>query len=453
MARVKDLWHSEVPDPSDPEGKRKIKRKTARHPDNGGSKTAKRWLAIWIGPDSKEESKAFRIQDAAIKYARKQEEDIDRDEYIDRKAGKALFGPLARRWLRLRDVGANTAARYESTLRLHVEPVFAKRQVKSVRPSEVREWLLELAKTHGSSTQAIAYLIVSGTFDLAVADGMRKDNPARSPIVPTPKQEQTERESWHADRVWSVIDVHPDQYRAIPITAAGCGLREGEAFALAEEDFDFEAGTVRIGRQLGRVGKRMVFKLPKGGKARTVPLPRGVAAAVQAHIEAYPPRPYELPWLDERGNLADEPHVCRLLFRWHGDDPRTHDRHIQPYAYDRNVWKPALAAAGIIPPPAKGPKGGVYRRHVQDREDGTHALRHYYSTTLQDAGVSLAGVMEFLGHSRKGARLPVTVGVYGHVTEETFEAARVAVDRSLFRLRPVQDHSAGGTEAEQAAGT
>ncbi|NYD48886.1 site-specific recombinase XerD [Actinomadura luteofluorescens] len=80
-----------------------------------------------------------------------------------------------------------------------------------------------------------------------------------------------------------------------------------------------------------------------------------------------------------------------------------------------------------------------------------HALRHWFATALGDAGVSLAGVMEFLGHSRKGSRSPVKLGVYSHVTEETYEAARSAVDRSLFRLRPVQDQSSNGTETEQAA--
>lgn len=57
------------------------------------------------------------------------------------------------------------------------------------------------------------------------------------------------------------------------------------------------------------------------------------------------------------------------------------------------------------------------------------------------------GVIEFVGHSRKG--LPVTLGVYGHVTEETFELARQAVDRTLFRLRPVE--SAGTVTELRAA--
>jgi hypothetical protein len=70
-------------------------------------------------------------------------------------------------------------------------------------------------------------------------------------------------------------------------------------------------------------------------------------------------------------------------------------------------------------------------------------LRHFYSTTLQDAGVSPVAVTEFLGHSKKA--LPVTFRVYGHVTEETFDQARQAVDSTLFRLRPVES---GGTVTE-----
>lgn len=66
------------------------------------------------------------------------------------------------------------------------------------------------------------------------------------------------------------------------------------------------------------------------------------------------------------------------------------------------------------------------------------------SVTLPRCLGFLAGVMEFLGYSRKGK--PVTLLVYGHMTEETFAQARSAIDRTLFKL-----HSVGTvTELRQA---
>lgn len=445
MARVKDLWYvTEKKKTAD--GKVITeKKKTARHPDNGGSKNAKRWLAIWITPDGNEASRAFATQDAAKKYGAKMGADAERGEYIDPKAGREKFGEIARKHLRLRDVGASSRYRYESAFRNHVEPVFGSRPVKAIKPSEILEWLRDLGRDRSTAIQEVSYLIVSGAFDLAVADGLRRDNPARSPIIPRPRAKGAPRDAWAAARIWQVTDKHPEPYRAIPAVAAGLGLRQGCAFGLAEEDFDFEAGKVVIRRQVTRIGSLMVFKAPKGGKERTVPLSPGLAAVVRAHIEAYPPQPYELPWMREDGQVADDLHACRLLFRWHGDDPRSHGRHIVASPYDQSVWKPALSRAGIIPPPVKD-KRGILRYKGADRRDGMHALRHFYSTTLLDAGVSLAGVMEFMGHSREGK--PVTLGVYGHVTEETFEQARHAVDRTLFRLRPV---AASGTVAELRA--
>ncbi|CNE44778.1 integrase fusion protein [Mycobacterium tuberculosis] len=465
VARVKDLWFSEVRDPDDPT--RKIRRKTKRHPDRGGSKNAKRWLACWIDPDGKEATKAFHIKDQASKYARKMEEDAARDEYIAPNAGKQQLGPLGRKWLRLRDVGAGAVIRYETVLRRYIEPTFAERQVQSVKPSEVLAWQREVGKQTGASTLETAHWILCSVFDLAVADGLRRDNPVRSPIVPTPRREPAERDPWSIERVWSVIDHHPAPYRAVPIVAAGCGMRQGEAFAVAVDDFDFDAGRVAIARQVVRIGGRIVFKLPKGGKGRTAPLSPGVARTVQAHMDEYPAVATTLPWMNEDGELAEDEVTVKLLFVWRGGpflpthpvkdgaarqrgrarEVRTEGENLQTSAYNEKVWKPALAAAEVIPPAERNAWGSWSYR--ASRRDGMHALRHYFSTTLMDAGVSLAGVMEFMGHSKKGA--PVTLGVYGHVTEETYESARNAVDRSLFRLRPVHDQRASGTETEQAA--
>lgn len=433
--RVKDLWLTA-------DG-----RKTARHPANGGNKDAKRWQAVWTDPDGAEKTRTFHKKNDAARHAKKMEGDTDRGEYIDPKAGDELFGSVAAKYLRLRNVGGSTRDKYRSAYRNQVEGVFAHRRIKAVKPSEILEWLRspQMSKL-GDSRRGLAYMIVAGTFDLAVADGMRKDNPARSKIVePPPKPGSAPREAWTPGRVWQVHDAHPERYRAIAACAAGLGTRQGETFALAEEDFDFDALTVQIRRQVARVNGAEVFKLPKEGKVRLVPLSSRLAVLVQAHIAAYPPRSYELPWMDEKGAVADKPHACRLLFRWVSDDRRTHDKHVKSARYEQSVWNPALAAVGIIAPPVPTKRSGP-RFRGGTSGNGTHVLRHFYSTMLQDAGVSLAGVMEFMGHSKKGA--PVTLGVYGHVTEETFEQARRAVDKTLFRLRPVDS---GGTVTELRA--
>ncbi len=439
--RVRDLWFD------------RQRHKTARHPDRGGNRDACRWLACWIGPDGKEKTKAFQTKDEATRYARRMESDLERDEYIDPDSGKVLLGAIAAKWLDLRQVGASSLRHYESVYRMHIAPEFADRRVKSILPSEVLKWLQKLGEAYSTSTQETAYMVLAGALDLAVADGLRRDNPARSPIIPRPRVKTTSREAWPASRIWRVTDEHPAPYQAIPECSAALGLRQGCVLALGEEDFDFGAGKAAVRRQVTRVGGQFAFKLPKGGKERTVPLPSGLARIVQAHMQVYPPRPYTLPWMGEDGKISGE-HTVRLLFRWHGDDPRTHGKHVVASSFDQFVWKPALSRAGIIPPPSKDERG-IHRYKGGDRKNGMHALRHFYSTTLLDAGVSLAGVMEFMGHSREGK--PITLGTYGHVTEETYEQGRQAIDRTLFRLRSVGASepvkmTADGTVAELRRG-
>lgn len=458
MARVRDLWTSEIP-VKDADGNTvkdddgyvtTRKRKSARHPDNGGSKDAKRWLAVWLDPDKKERTKAFAKKDDAKAYGDKMEADAARGEYLDPDAGKEKFGDVARKWLRLRSVSASSRRRYESVFRNHVEPVFGKRMVKAIRPSDIVEWLQDISGT-GKVTQEIAYFVVASTFDLAMADNMRKDNPARHKIVSAPHADPKPRATWSVEAVWRVRDEHPAAYRAIVDCEAGLGLRRGCAFGLAEEDIDFDAGKVTVRRQVAWEAGQLVFKAPKGGKERTVPLSCGVAASVRAHMAEYPPAGCTLPWMDEKGNIG-KPVTVRLVFTWRGGGRNsgrkvlreaTYGKPIRSAVYDQSVWKPALSRAGILPPPEKTARGVYVYKTGDAKGNGQHVLRHFFQAVLDDGGVSLAGRMAFMGHSARGK--VVTVATYGQVTEEAFERARQAVDQTLFRLRPVES---SGTVAE-----
>lgn len=425
MSRVKDLWHSEV------NGKRK---KTKRHPDNGGSKTAKRWLGIAAAPDGREISKAHRTKDAASAWAKQTERELEDGDYVDPKEGKGSFADEFARWLELRDVSAGTRETYRKTYRNLVEPTFGKGSIGAPRPSDVLKWLRGISRYGPSYVQA-AYLIVAGVFDLAVADGKRKDNPARHQIIDRPTGgTKNKRELWTTDVLLSVADAVPHRYRAV-VYALACGLRQSEALALGEKDIDLNNRVIHVRRQIRYAGRRYFFKALKGGEAREVPMPDTVARVLREHIAKYPPRPYALPWLGQRDDLGDdlESHVVRLLFRWHNyrADKRSHDQHIRQRSFNDFVWWPACESVGL----------------ERNRMNGTHQGRHWYSQTLQDAGVPLAGVMDFLGHSRENDhRLPVTVRVYSAPTPATYEAARRAVDEQLTSLRLVSS----GTVTEQA---
>ena len=406
MARVRDLWFNARPDDSG----RKVK--TARHPDNGGDPDARRWLAVWV-LNGREITEAFTTKKAAAGHASRMQADIERGEYVDPSAGRGGLEPLARKWLRLREVTAGTSARYESVYRVHVAPVFGKRPVGEIRPSEVAEWSKSLAGQ--PETRRLALIVLRGILGLAVADGVRKDNPAQSEVVGKPVVPQLAREPWPAGRLLAVADGCAP-WSAMVLTDAGLGLREGELFGLSPDDVD--GGVVHVRRQVFSLAGELVFKLPKGGKVRDVPLPRGVGAL----LGQQPGVTVSLPWLAEDGKIQRRPlATVRLAFT----DPDGLPWRAR--TWERRVWTPALKAAGV----------------PVVTENGSHAPRHWYSTTLLDAGVSLAGVMEFMGHSRK--HMPLAVGTYGHVTPETLEAARNAVDSALFRLRSV---SSNGTVTE-----
>jgi integrase len=115
------------------------------------------------------------------------------------------------------------------------------------------------------------------------------------------------------------------------------------------------------------------------------------------------------------------PSVLRVRNRQAGEDSRS--------AYNRNsvndyVWKPALRAAGI---PAI-------------RENGMHALRHWFASVPLDAGTSIKALAEHLGHVDPG----FTLRIYTHMMPESEDRSRKAIDRALRGMPGAVEASVGG---------
>ncbi|HET6741027.1 MAG TPA: tyrosine-type recombinase/integrase [Kribbella sp.] len=360
------------------------------------------------------------------------ETDVTRGEYVDPRAGTVRFEVLADSWLGSRVVDPTTEIRYETAWRLHVQPVFGKRQVKSIKPSEIANWLADLNRQKGTATARTAFIILHGTLQLAVDDDTIKRNPAKADVVKVPTPKSGRVRAWSDSVVERIVTAHPLRYRAVPIIGAAAGLRQGELFGLAEEDIDFEAMEIQVRRQVKKLGKHFVFALPKNDLERTVPMSEGAALTLMHHINSFEPRPYSLPWERPDG----DPHEAKILFRWRDD------RHILARGYDKSVWHPALAAAGVIPQPVRDARGAL--RYLTNRETGMHALRHYYASVALADGVNIKELAEYLGHGDPG----FTLRLYTHMLPSSHERARKAIDSRLSRIFSL---AADRTVTEQTA--
>ncbi|GAA3581980.1 hypothetical protein GCM10022419_074440 [Nonomuraea rosea] len=203
-----------------------------------------------------------------------------------------------------------------------------------------------------------------------------------------------------------MADAITQRYRAMVLTAAGLGLRQGETFGLAADDIDSERAVLHVRRQVKVLGGRVrVFAPPKGGKLRDIPLPKVVAEQLADHIAGHPLTEVTLPWRTPDGPL----HTAKLVFvtRQHTPISRTE--------FNLYVWKPALKKAGI----------------AATRENGFHMLRHHFASVLLEDGVSIKAVAEFLGHADPG----FTLRTYTHLMPSSEDRMREAVGKAWSALK------------------
>lgn len=227
---------------------------------------------------------------------------------------------------------------------------------------------------------------LSAILGAAVEDGLIARNPCSSRAVRVPAFEQHRIVPWASDQVAAVVAAHHKRWRAVPIVAAGCGLRQGEVFGLRVEDVDFLRHRLLVRHQVKLLNGKPVIAPPKGHKTRDVPLPEVVAIAIAEHLHGHPP-------------------VDGLVFTTRGRKLTSRNY------YNPHVWKPALRAAGVEP----------------TRANGMHALRHFYASVQLEAGTNIRALAEYLGHADPG----FTLRVYTHLMPSSGDRARQAVDNAL----------------------
>jgi len=364
-----------------------------------------RYVVNYRDPEDRQRRKSFRKKVDAEAFRNTVEADKLRGTYLDVDAGRVTFRDYAAEWLANRTFDRTTYEATELRLRVHVLPIIGHRQLRQIKPSTIQGLMrtMDLSDTY----RRVILANVSAVLGAAVDDDLIVKNPCKAGSVTRPSVVRRRVVPWPAEQVSAMHDALPERYRLVVTLGSGLGLRQGEIFALSPADFNFLAGTVEIQRQVRILaGNKLVFAPPKGRQTRTVPLPSSVAAEVNAHMAQLPPVRVSLPWLTP-GNAE---HVALPLLL------TTRERSaLNRNYFNGNLWRPAQKRANVEP----------------SRDNGCHALRHWYASVLLDAGESIRAVSEYLGHSDPG----FTLRTYTHLMPTSSERTRDAVDAAFAAAR------------------
>ncbi len=308
-----------------------------------------KWRARYRDPDGREHARHFERRVDAQTWLDGVTSTMVRGDYVDPNAGRVLLRDFAAAWMASQTSNESTREQIESRLRVHILPAFGDLELRAIRPSMVQTWVRSRQEGYAPQYVRVVLGTLSAVLSAAVDDGLIAKNPCSSRAVKAPAIGESKVVPWSGEMVDAVIAAHPARYRAIPLLAAGCGLRQGEALGVRVEDVDFLRRKLHVRQQVKIVRAKVVIAPPKGGKVREVPLPDVVASGLAEQLRTFPPGP---------GGLISTTRLTTPIRRTY---------------YNSWIWKPALEAAGVPTTPG----------------NGTHALRHHYARVLLEAGVSI----------------------------------------------------------------
>lgn len=393
MARTKDLWFKTT---KDADGK-PVKVPTARHPDNGGSKRAKRWLACWTGPDGKEATKAFARKLDADNHGTSMEADRLRGVYVDDRKGRQKLREFAEeKWLPSQvHLRPGSVELYEQHLRNHVYRLLGERTIGSLERSDTKSFVAAITPDLAPATVHTVFSVLRALMQAAVDDKVIGANPCSR--VKLPRIDPRVVEPLPAAAIVALAEAITPRYRLAVWLGAGLGLREGEALGLTVPRVDFLRRRVHI---LQQVQKGALVELKTKASKRSLPADDFVLQEITNHMQRFAAGPHELIITNRLGKPAQ-----RSSF---GD-----------------CWRDAVAAAGL-------PKGTRF-----------HDLRHFYASSLIASNLNPKIIQSRLGH----ATIAETMDTYGHLFPDDEDLGRGAVETVLANARAEQGRNERAGEA------
>ncbi|MBA3741982.1 tyrosine-type recombinase/integrase [Sporichthya sp.] len=295
------------------------------------------------------------------------ESSVESGSWFDRTAGKATFREYVEEtWWPSRHLELSTKQSYRSYLDKHFLPYFGDQPMAKILPSTVQGWVTQVAADGLSARSVMKYhVMLHSIFKRAVRDRIIAFNPCTD--IELPKVVTRKMPTLTPEEFDRLLEVVPERWTPLVLTAIETGLRWGELIALRPRHIDFLRRTVsvqetivEVSKKISPTGERMIVKpYPKDDEPRTLGVSQDLLDVLAARIQ-------------HLGLGRDD-----LLFpsiETAGGNP------VSRNTFRTRVWLPALEKAQLA-------------HHVR-----MHDLRHAHASWLLVGGADLKTVMDRMGH-------------------------------------------------------
>ncbi|MGW0553347.1 tyrosine-type recombinase/integrase [Streptomyces sp. NPDC002926] len=250
-----------------------------------------RYQARYPGPDGvlRPADRTFGTTTDADLWLAKKRVEIEDGRWLDPAEGQTSVRVWAARWLAAvaPQLKHKTQATYQSLINSRINPVLGDRELSSLRPITVTEWVAQM-KTEGLSSSRIrnAYRVLSQIMASAVENGLIAQTPCRG--VRLPRMPQTEPHILTPLEASRIVRSANKPHDLLIALLAFAGLRIGEAFALRRMDVDVAGCLLHVDENLAEANGALVFDTPKSHQKRTLSLAPSLVKRLAKYLDELP---------------------------------------------------------------------------------------------------------------------------------------------------------------------
>ncbi len=255
---------------------------------------------------------------------------------------------------------------YKFIYERHIKPVFGKRIIDEIKPSEIATWQSKLLKKLSTKSLTMIRAVFNVMFNDALADELITRNPMS--LIKKPKNiSVNEILPFKQDEIFTLLETIPQKMRAVFAIGFFTGMRTGELVALKWSDIDFENNIIKV----RRAKRQNVESLPKTNSSiRDIDIIDILLPYLQNHLKF---------------KIDDSEYMFNSL-------------HKKPFtcfhSIARTYWRPIFDKVDI-----------AYRNPYQ--------MRHTFASMMISNGEDILWVSKMLGHTNSA----ITLTMYARYIE------------------------------------